>query len=564
MSIKTPWLKYYQNIPEHFDYPDCSLVDKLEEAVIKYPNNIAYNYFDNKTTFKQFFEDIKYCAKALKAFGVEKGDRVTICMPNTPEAITFFYAVNMIGAIANMVHPLSAESEIKYYLNVSESKIALVISLSYDKFKNIMDETELKKVIVATPNLSMPKVLSMGYYLKQGRKTKIEESDKAISYKDFLELAKKYKKSPRIRTKGKTPAAILYSGGTTGKPKGIVLSNLNFNAIAIQGVAMCDCLEPGDKILSIMPIFHGFGLGICIHTTLSIGATAVILPQFDVKTFDKLLTKYKPNVIAGVPTLYEALLRNKKMNNIDLSYLKCAISGGDSLSINLKKKVDAFLKQHNANCQVREGYGLTECVTGTCLTPKDLYKEGSIGIPYPDTYYKIIKPNTHDELPYGETGEICLSGPTLMLGYLNEPKETMQTLQTHEDGLVWLHTGDLGYMDEEGFIYFKQRLKRMIISSGYNIYPQTLENIIDAHPDVLYSTVIGVKDDYKGQRVKAYIVLKDGVKPTDEVQESIKEYCSKNIAKYAMPKEFEYRDSLPKTLVGKVAFRELMEEDKSI
>lgn len=564
MKVKTPWVKYYEDIPQHFDYPDCSLVDKLEEAVIKYPNNIAYNYFEKKTTFKQFFEDIKICAKALKALGVEKGDRVTICMPNTPEAITFFYAVNMIGAIANMVHPLSAESEIKYYLNVSESKIALVISVSYDKFKNIIEETGLQKIIVASPNLSMPKVLSMGYYLKQGRKTKIEQSSKTISYKDFISLGKKYKKSPRIRTKGKTPAAILYSGGTTGKPKGIVLSNLNFNAIAIQGVAMCNCLNPGDRVLSIMPIFHGFGLGICIHTTLSIGATAVILPQFDVKTFDKLLTKYKPNVIAGVPTLYEALLRNKKMNSVDLSYLKCAISGGDSLSINLKKKVDEFLKQHNANCQVREGYGLTECVTGTCLTPKDMYKEGSIGIPYPDTYYKIIKPNTHDELPYGETGEICLSGPTLMLGYLNEPKETMQTLQLHEDGLVWLHTGDLGYMDEEGFVYFKQRLKRMIISSGYNIYPQTLENIIDAHPDVLYSTVIGVKDDYKGQRVKAYIVLKEGIKPTDEVQESIKEYCSKNIAKYAMPKEFEYRDSLPKTLVGKVAFRELMEEEKSL
>lgn len=562
MKIDTPWLSQYENIKASYDYPDISLVDFLEETVKKYPTHIAYNYFNRQATLKEFFDDILECAKALKAIGVEKGDRVTICMPNTPEAITFFYALNTIGAVANMIHPLSAESEIKFYLNVSESKVALVINVCYDKFKNIIDETKLEKIIIASPNISMPTILSVGYYVTHGRKIKICEDDKIIDYNKFIKLSKKYRKNPRIHTSGKNAAVILYSGGTTGKPKGIVLSNLNFNAVAIQGKAMCDCIEPGDKVLSIMPIFHGFGLGICIHTVICAGATAVILPQFDVNTFDKLLKKYKPNIIAGVPTLYEALLRNPKIDEMDLSFLKCAISGGDSLSINLKKKVDKFLQEHNAKCQIREGYGLTECVTGSCLTPKENYKEGSIGIPYPDTYYKIVIPNTHTKLNYGETGEICLSGPTVMLGYLNEPKETGHTLQLHEDGLVWLHTGDLGSMDEEGFIYFKQRLKRMIISSGYNIYPQVIENVIDSHPDVLYSTVIGIPDDYKGQKVKAFIVLKNGINPTDEVQNSIKEHCSKNIAKYAMPKEFEYRDSLPKTLVGKVAFRELMDEEK--
>lgn len=561
MKIDTPWLSKYGHIKSSYEYPDISLVDFLEETVKNYPNSIAYNYFDKQATLKEFFDKIVECAKALKAIGVEKGDRVTICMPNTPEAITFFYALNMIGAVANMIHPLSAESEIKFYLNISESKVALVINVSYDKFKNIIEETKLEKVIIASPNISMPAILSIGYQVTQGRKIKVIKNDKIIDYNNFIKLSKKYKKNPRIHTNGNNPAAILYSGGTTGKPKGIVLSNLNFNAIAIQGKAMCDCIEQGDKVLSIMPIFHGFGLGICIHTVLCSGATAVILPQFDMNTFDKLLKKYKPNIIAGVPTLYEALLRNPKVDEMDLSFLKCAISGGDSLSINLKKKVDEFLKAHHADCQIREGYGLTECVTGTCLTPKEMYKEGSIGIPYPDTYYKIVIPNTHTKLDYGQTGEICLSGPTVMLGYLNEPKETAHTLQLHEDGLVWLHTGDLGSMDEEGFIYFKQRLKRMIISSGYNIYPQTIENVIDSHPDVLYSTVIGIPDDYKGQKVKAFIVLKNGINPTDEIQNSIKELCSKNIAKYAMPKEFEYRDSLPKTLVGKVAFRELIDEE---
>lgn len=557
MNIDTPWLDFYGNIKKHFDYPDISIVDFLEETVNKHSNLVAYNYFDKKVTYKDFFENIKECAKALKTIGVNKGDRVTICMPNTPEAITCFYAVNMIGAIANMIHPLSAESEIKFYLNASESKIALVINIAFEKVKNIIDETNLQKVIVATPNMSMPTLLSFGYYFTKGRKIKIDYDERFISYKEFINLGKKYNESFRVKMEGNDPAVILYSGGTTGTSKGIILSNLNFNALAIQGEAMCDCLKPKDKILSIMPIFHGFGLGICIHTALYVGAEAIILPQFNVDTFDKLLRKYKPNILIGVPTLFEALLRNKNMEDVDLSCLKCVISGGDNLSINLKKKVDNFMQEHGSSCQIREGYGLTECVAGTCLTLKNMYREGSIGIPYPDTYYKIVKPNTHDKLPYGETGEICISGPTVMLGYLNEPKETAHTIQLHEDGLTWLHTGDLGSMDKDGFVYFKNRLKRMIVSSGYNIYPQILENIIDDHPSVLYSTVIGVKDDYRGQIVKAFIVLKDGINPTEEVQESIKNYCKKNIAKYALPKEFEYRSSLPKTMVGKVNFKEL-------
>ena len=268
---------------------------------------------------------------------------------------------------------------------------------------------------------------------------------------------------------GKKEAVILYSGGTSGYPKGIMLSNLNFNALALQSIEACGCLKEGYKVLSIMPIFHGFGLGICIHTVLNFGGCAIILPQFSAKTFHKLLKKYKPNVIAGVPTLYEALINNKKMQRMNLSYLKCVISGGDSLSVNLKKKLDKFLQEHGTDIQVREGYGLTECVTGSCLTPTNFYKEGSIGIPYPDTYYKIVKPGTDEEVLCNEDGEIVISGPSVMIGYLKAREETNKTIRKHNDGLMWLHTGDLGCMDEEGFVYFKQRIKRMIVSSGYNI-----------------------------------------------------------------------------------------------
>lgn len=268
----------------------------------------------------------------------------------------------------------------------------------------------------------------------------------------------------------------------------------------------------------------------------------------------------QPNYIAGVPTLFEALLKNKNMKGVNLACLEGVFSGGDSLSVELKKKVDLFLKEHKARVQVREGYGLTECVTASCLTPKDFYKEGSIGIPFPDTYYKIVKASTKMEIPYGDEGEICISGPTVMKEYLEDPEETESTLQYHEDGQLWMHTGDLGTMDEDGFIYYKQRLKRMIISSGYSVYPSQLENIIDANEHVLMCTVIGVPDPYKIQKVKAFVVLKQGTKPTEEVKRSIEEHCAKNIARYAMPYEFEYRDKLPQTLVGKVAYTVLEKE----
>ena len=254
-------------------------------------------------------------------------------------------------------------------------------------------------------------------------------------------------------------------------------------------------------------------------------------------------------------------MRNPDMQKADLSTLKGMFSGGDTLSVELKKKIDAFIKERGAKIQVREGYGTTECVTASCLTPPDYYREGSIGIPFPDTFYKIVVPETIEEAPIGEMGEICLSGPTLMKEYLNHPEETKNTLKKHADGRTYLHTGDLGYMDEDGFIYFVQRLKRMIVTSGYNVYPSQVENVIDSHEAVMFSCVIGIKDELKIQKVKAFVVLKPGFLPSEEIRASIKAHCEKSVAKYAMPKEFEFRDDLPKTLVGKVAYRELEKEE---
>ncbi len=561
MSSDANWFKYYGDVPHTLSYPDISMYDMVKKTKEKYPSYIAYDFMGKSVTYEEFLNEIDLCAKALAAQGIKYGDAVTVCLPNIPQAVIMFYAINKIGAIASMVHPLSAENEIMFYLNESKSRIAITLTQFYNKFEAIKGKTAVEKVIACKIGEALPKVKGFLYKFI-GHEPKVENDPWVISWQDFLAKGKTYNKDVIFKGVGEDAAAILFSGGTTGTSKGILLTNLNFNALAMQTAAASGCFAAGDVMLSVMPVFHGFGLGVGIHTILASGGKCVLVPRLNVDEFPGLFKKHNPNYMAGVPTLFEAMLRNEGMKGVDLSSLKGLFSGGDSLSIELKKKMDTFLKNHGATIQVREGYGTTECVTASCLTPIDYYREGSIGIPFPDTYYKIVVPNTHEEAPAREMGEICIAGPTLMKEYINNPKETSQTLRMHDDGKIYLHTGDLGYMDEDGFVYFVQRLKRMIITSGYNVYPSQIENVIDSHEAVMFSTVIGVKDDYRMQRVKAFIVLKPGFTPTEEIKASIKAHCEKSIAKYALPREYEYRDSLPKTLVGKVAYRELEQEEE--
>ena len=560
-KIKTPWCKHYDGVREHLDYPKYSIFELLEESANKHPDYISYNYFGAKHTYIELIEQVKCCSEAFLQMGYKKGDVISICMPNTPEAVIGFYAANRIGAVANMIHPLSAENEIKQYVNGTDSRCIIVIDVAAQKINNILSETKLKDIILVSPSDSMPVFLKAGYKLTKDKTKKLDTSN-MISWKNWMAKGKNLELlTITVNAKADDTAVILYSGGTSGTPKGIELTNMNFNALAIQGYEACACLSPKDTVLAIMPVFHGFGLGICIHTAQYFGGTCILLPTFNLKTFDTLLKKYKPNIIAGVPTLYEALLKNKNLDGVDLSFLKCVISGGDSLSVGLKQKIDAFLKEHGANTQIRECYGLTECVTGSCLTPLNEYREGSIGIPYPDMYYKIVKPETMEELPYGEEGEIVISGPTVMKGYLGCDDENAKVLKVHEDGARWLHTGDLGYMDEDGFVYFKQRLKRVIMSSGYCVYPQYIENVLDMHPDVLMSCVIGIKHEYKMEVPKAFIVLKDNAGDEKEIKKSIRKHCEENLAKYSWPAAYEFRKELPKTLVGKIACTQLEQEE---
>ena len=533
--------------------------------VRRYPDYIAYEFMGKKTTFAQFMQKINDVARAFLALGIHKGDRVTICMPNCPQAVCSFYALNRIGAVSNMIHPLSAAGEIKFYLNFSHSKAVLTLDQFYTKVAGILPELENQNttLLVAKIEDELLPHLAVGYALTAGRKyPKPPKKGNYLWWSEFMRMGKKRNLPlPKDLGNANDGASILYSGGTTGTTKGILLSNMNFNALGLQTIAASGFAPiNGMKMLSVMPVFHGFGLGIGIHTALVGGACCILVPNFNIRTYADLLRKKHPNFIPGVPTLFEALLRTTGLEKLDMSFLMGVFSGGDSLSVELKHKVDAFLRAHNAKVQIREGYGTTECVTASCLTPVDTARDGSIGIPFPDTFYKIVRPGTTEEVAPGEEGEICLSGPTVMLGYLDNPKETALVLQRHNDGRIWLHTGDLGCMDTDGFVYFRQRIKRMIITSGYNVYPSQLENIIDGNENVLLSCVIGVKDPYKMQKVKAFVVLKPGVAPTEAVRQDLMAYCRKRIAKYAMPYEIEFREELPKTLVGKVAYRVLEEE----
>ena len=547
--------------PVSHPYPETTMFGAVAATAKRVPDAPALNFMGKYTTYKTFIEKIEMTAGAFLKAGIRKDDVVTICMPNTPQGVICLYALNRIGAIANMVHPLSSGKNITFYLDYSESKMILTLDQFYEKVEKAVKEADHEvKIITARIQEELPFVKAVAFkYLKNRQNLKYPGKD-GLVWSEFVKTGKDVALPPIEFNKDKA-AVILYSGGTSGTPKGIYLSDWNFNCLGMQVAEISGCnLDYGCKFLSVMPIFHGFGLGIGIHTVLENGAMCILIPQFTKESYAKDVLKHKPNFIAGVPTLYEALLKVDIFDGADLSFLIGVFSGGDALSPELKKRADKFFKEHNANLQIREGYGLTECVTASCVTPNDKAKVGSIGLPLRDTTYRIVEPGTFNYLPAGEMGEIIISGPTLMLGYKDAEEENAKTIRTDENGTRWLFTGDAGSMDEEGYVYFKQRMKRMIVTSGYNVYPSHIENIIDKHESVDYCCVIGVKDPYKMQRVRAYVVLNKGVEESDATKQSILNHCKEYLDVFERPKEIIFRDELPKTLVGKVAYRYLEEE----
>ena len=560
VKIINKWHYHHKKLPKNVKYFEGSLYDAVYESTLKYPYNTAIEYENNQITYKQLIKKINKVAKALKALGVNKGDKVTICMPNTPEEVTMFYAINEIGAVANMIHPLSSEKDIEYYLNKSNSKVMLCIDIAYKKVNNIIDNTSLEKVIVTSATKSMERITAFLYWLLKGRKINIKENEKIILWDHFIAKANLYNEDPYEQVASNDPAVILYSGGTTGKPKGVVISNYSFNAQALQSkYTEPEALEPENAFLTFLPNFHAFGIGICTHTPLYNGMRAILIPQFNAKKFKKYLRKYKFNVLCGVPTLYDAVSKMKFRKN-ELSTLKLVVCGGDAMSIDLKKRVNAFLKEYGCKTELKIGYGLTESSGVVSLSPDGILDESDvIGYPFPKTEFKIIDINTKKETPLEEDGELIISGPNIMLEYLDEPEETKNTL-FQMDGKTWLHTGDIACVDKRGLFHYKSRLKRMIITSGYNVYPSHVEEILTNHEAILKCAVIGIKNESKGETAKAFIVLREGYNNL-LTKSSIQKYMKENLAKFEIPREIRYIDDLPTTLVGKIAYKELEKMD---
>lgn len=557
-----PWLEYYSREERRIKFTNKSIYDFMREGVGNALSFYAINYFENRITYDDLLNKIDVVAKSLREYGVKKGDIITICMPNMPEAIYIFYACNKIGAVVDIIHPLSSSEQIKFYLNESKSSYLFLVDFNYEKVSEIINKTCVHKVILASPSLSMPKMLSIGYRLTRGAKVLRPEKDdeKYINYKEFYQIGLKASNEFKAKVNANDLALILHSGGTTGSPKGIMISNYNFNALAQQGAVNVIDVRPKDKIVTILPIFHGFGLGICVHTPLCLRVEVILMPEYDANRFYKIWKNDKPHVILGVPTLWEGMMSNKKFNRVDMSQLKYIVSGGDYLRIKDEVRINNFLHQHGAKVDICKGYGMTESVAATCYTFPGVNEPGSIGIPMVGNIFKICDPKTCEELPIGEEGEICVNGPTLMMGYLNNPKETKNIILRHKDGKKWLHTGDLGYISPNGIVYYTQRLKRMIVVSGFNVYPANIEEVINKHPGVDKVCVIGIPHAYKMHVPKAILVLKENY-DKNRVIEDLKELCKKELSVYSLPKEYEIREELPKTLYGKIDYKALEKEE---
>ena len=556
LSESMPWLKFYNEEQIMGEMPENKIYDYMMKKNKEHLDDVALYYFGKEFTYRKFDELIDQCSKSMLANGIGENDIVTICMPNTPEAVIAFYAINKIGAVANMIHPLSGQEQIKNYLNEVDSKLIITMDMAYSKVLNIVEETKVEKIVTVTASDSMPFMMKKIFRFTPNY-VKMNDNDKMVRWNTFIDEGKSYNGELKQSEYQKDKlSVILHTGGTTGISKGVMLTDDNFNSMVEQFFKDNNNFERNDKMLTIMPVFHGFGLCSSVHLPLSTGVSIVLIPKLDAKRFDKTLNKYHPNHIIGVPTLFKSMLTNERLKNIDLSYLKYVVSGGDLVKNSLESDINKFLSKHGSNAKLSKGYGLSEVVAGATFAANDYNNPTSIGIPMVDTNMKIVKPGTNEEISIGEIGEICVQGPTVMKGYYENEKETNDSLK---DG--WLHTGDLGYYKDDAF-YFAQRKGNMIISSGVNVYPSNIEQVIESHEAVAACAVIGIQHPYKMQAPKAYIILKEGYEQTNELQQEIEDLCRTNLDVYSIPYKYEFREKLPQTLLGKISHKELMTEEE--
>lgn len=556
MKLERAKYSYIDKMPKNIEYFEGGLYDAVYESSCKWPHNIAIEYFETQVTYREMIKRTNKVAAALKAIGAEKGDRITVCMPNTPESVYAIYAINEIGAVANMVHPLSSENEIEDYLNQAESKILFCIDIAYPKVEAILKNTSVEQVIVVSPTRSMSLIVRIIYKLTKGRKNHIKKSQQIVTWDKFLSRASRFIGNPHARVNATDDAMIMYSGGTTGKPKGIVLSNLNFNAQALGAKYLVpELFKPEFSFMAFLPNFHAFGFGCCIHMPLYFGARTFLIPQFNPKKFKQYITKYKVSTLVGVPTVFDYLTKIRFKKDA-LKNVKFVVSGGDMISMANKEKINDFLKAHGSKAIIENGYGLTEASGGFIFSPRSVANDpDAIGYPLPDNEVLILDIKTKKPVPVGEDGEIVVRGMSVMKRYLGKPKETEEAF-LKVGNRKFLRTGDIGYLDEKGVVHFRSRLKRMIISNGYNVYPANIEEVTLKCQNVASCAAIGREDKLRGEKVVVFIVAKEGASER-QIKKELTAIYRKNLAKYEIPREFRFIDALPQTKLAKVDFKAL-------
>ena len=554
-SIDRPWLKYYSDEAKKTKIPECTIYDYLWESNREHLDNVALNYFGYKIPYRKMFEEINKVAQAFANLGIKENDTIIIAAVTIPEVIYAFYALNQLGAISNMVDPRTSERGIQKYILESKARYILTLDILAEKIQGAIRDTSIEKMITVSATNSFVGVRGIIFDIVN---TKSHNVKNVLPWKKFINNRNKVVEKSSYR-KNKC-CVIVHTGGTTGSPKGVMLTDDNLNAMVINAKASEGDYEIGNKFLNIMPPFIAYGLVNGIHMILSCGMENILIPQFNPDKFDKLLIKYHPTHILGVPTHYAKLFESKRLKNKDLSFLKIVGVGGDSLSVEMEKRIEEYLHMHGANITVATGYGMTEVSAAACGFHKNAYKVGSVGIPFLNTIIRITNIETLEEQSYNEQGEIWISSPTAMLGYDNNEEETKRVVYTDANGVKWIRSGDIGHMDEQGFLYIDGRIKRIIIRhDGFKVFPTQIENVIATCPEVKTCCAIGRadKDHLQGKLPVVYITLSREKKDKMKLKEELNSLCKQMLPEYMQPIDFVFIDKMPLTANGKVDFHEL-------
>ncbi|MBO8170456.1 MAG: long-chain-fatty-acid--CoA ligase [Bacillaceae bacterium] len=554
MYDKKPWLKYYPGeVPHTLEYPDVTLTHFLKQSATDYGDRNAIYFMGKSLTYQQLLDASYRFAHALKKMGVKKGDRVSIMLPNCPQSVIAYYGALLIGAIVVQTNPLYMERELEYQMNDSGATVIVCLDLVYPKVQKVMDKTPLQKVIVTGIKDYLPFPKNILYPLvqkKKGESVSVNyQEGKVYAWKNILEQESADPIEEQVDP-AEDLALLQYTGGTTGTPKGVMLTHRNLVANVIQSKAWFYRAKKGEeRILAVLPFFHVYGMTVVMNFSVLLAGCMILVPRFDVDMIFKAIDKLKPTIFPGAPTMYVALINHPDIKKYDMSSIEACLSGSAPLPLEVQEKFEEL-----TGGRLVEGYGLSETSPVTHANPIwERRVNGSIGVPWPDTEVKIVDPATGEDVPPGETGELAVKGPQVMKGYWNKPEETDVVLK---DG--WFLTGDMSYMDEDGYFYIVDRKKDMIIAGGFNIYPREVEEVLYTHPAVLEAAVVGVPDEYRGETVKAFIVLKEGQHVSEK---ELDEFCRKNLAAFKVPRLYEFRDELPKSMVGKILRRVLVEEE---